>query len=147
MLADDDTGRRKGLLEHLHRTARFDVASNEDVERGNAGFRIGVDRDVPAVQRGEPGNAFSWRARIEVNMADLRAGHVGTARESPLDMIGIVQPERSEQVYYEMAAGNAGTHPILKPADFRRLPGQTDLGIRHDSACIARNYIFLLGGA
>ena len=147
MLADNDAGRRKGLLEHLDRTAGFDVAPNEDVEGGTSGFRMSVDRDVSAVQRGETGDAFRGRTRIQVHVTNLRARQIGAAPEGPLDVIGIVQPERSEQVYNEMAASDAGTHPILKPADFRRLPGQTDLGIRHDSACVARNYIFLLGGA
>ena len=58
----------------------------------------------------------------------------GTEPECPSNQFGVVQPARAEQVYDEVAPGDAGTHAILKPTDFRTVRLHGNFGLRDDNA-------------
>lgn len=147
MLANDHSGRRERLLEHIHRSSGLDVTSHVDIERGTAGLRMRVNRDMPAADSSKARYAV-WRAVSQVHEMHVGTGQIGTAPQRHLDVLGVVQPVRAEQVYYEVAAGKAGTHPILKPTGPHAVPGQSN-GRRYDIARRTRGFtkFFLLGGA
>src|SRR5579862_3259076 len=68
-LVDADALGGKGLAQHRDAPVGIGRAAHENVERGIAGFRPGVDRDVTFGQHRHSGNS-AWLEMMQVNMQE-----------------------------------------------------------------------------
>lgn len=144
VLADKHFCSRESFLEHVDTTTKLGIAPQEHVQRGKAGIGMRMDGDMPAIENGESGYTTTWSAEIHVDMEQVFTHHLHTTLQGLFDMLGVVQPDRAKQIYYEMTAGNAEAIPFRKSHDIR-----VTLGHLVDSPRNLRGItmIFLLGGA
>lgn len=144
MLTNHDLGGRERLFEHVHTPARLGIAAQEHVQRCATRVGMAVNRDVPTVEDRERRYPTTGSAQIDMHVKQVCTRHVHATPQRLLDMSGVVQPARAEQVYEEMTAGNAGVIPIRKALDFRESIGNR---VHRPHNMCGITMIFLLGGA
>src|SRR3546814_18116476 len=79
--------------------------SHEDVERGIAGFRPGVDRDVRLRQHRHAGNTVVRREMMQVDVQQRRLGRLDAFAQSVLDVGEIVDALGAPKVDDKMRSG------------------------------------------
>src|SRR3546814_7136469 len=85
MLRDHHLRRAEARAQNLDRAMRLGRAAHEDVERGIAGFRPGVDRDVRLRQHRHAGNTVVRREMMQVDVQQRRLGRLDAFAQSVLD--------------------------------------------------------------
>src|SRR3546814_17262868 len=76
-----------------------------DVERGIAGFRPGVDRDVRLLQHRHAGNTVVRREMMQVDVQQRRLGRLDAFAQSVLDVGEIVDALGAPKVDDKMRSG------------------------------------------
>src|SRR3546814_2425469 len=84
---------------------RLGRAAHEDVERGIAGFRPGVDRDVRLRQHRHAGNTVVRREMMQVDVQQRRLGRLDAFAQSVLDVGEIVDALGAPKVDDKMRSG------------------------------------------
>ena len=112
--------RFQGQAYHFQRALRLRAAAHENIRRGEAEFRPGMDRYMRFRQQHDAGHALSRAEGMEMAMQDLRAGGECALPKQLFDGCGVGQFRLFDtvQIGQQMGAGGLiGFHlwPPLEP--------------------------------
>src|SRR5579863_1594846 len=103
---DADALGGKRLAQHWNARVGIGGATHENVQRGIADFRPGVDGDVALRQHRHAGHPAGLKV-VQVNMQQCRAGGLDAAPQRRLDVLDIVEALGAVQIDDQMNAGAA----------------------------------------
>ena len=115
---------------------RLRLAAHEHVEGGIVRLRPAVHRDVGLREHGYTRHAAVRREVVQMDVQKRSACHFDASSQRSLDMLEVIKPLGTEEIYDHMGASESNTIAL----DEEVLP----VLVRYARVC---SIIFLLGGA
>src|SRR3546814_7675552 len=138
MLRDHHLRRAEARAQNLDRAMRLGRAAHEDVERGIAGFRPGVDRDVRLRQHRHAGNTVVRREMMQVDVQQRRLGRLDAFAQSVLDVGEIVDALGAPKVDDKMRSGETLAVALNKRSEEHTSELQSLMRISYAVFCLKK---------